>query len=654
MISRRITAGGAALAALAVLFVGLTVVSSLGLRGLRLDLTHNRLYSVSSGTQRILDSMHEPVNLYLFFSDSASAQQPAVRVYGRRVREFLQEIAARSHGHVLLHVVDPQPFSEDEDRATEFGIRPIQSGGALANALYLGLAGTNGTDGRAVIDFFDPSKEPLLEYDVAKLLVELSQPKKPVIGWLSTVAMSGGFDHNTQQPREPWLVLEQAQQMFSVRNEPVTTTSIEPDVDVLVVVHPKDLSQATLYAIDQFALRGGRLMVFVDPYAESDDAGAGAGGVPISKSSSLEPLLAAWGVDFNPSEVLGDLQLGVPVNVRPGDPPVRHIGILALDSKDLAPSDVITSGLKTVTVATAGILRPKKGVDVKFEPLMQSSTQAAPFPEGKLLGLRDPGELRDGFKPTGERYTVAARVTGHVKTAFPGGPPAGVPIAAGPAPLAESARPLNLVVVSDVEMLSDFLWVRWRDFLGQRTPSPWANNGDFVWNALDNLAGNGDLISLRGRASYLRPFDVVDALRKSAEDRFRSKQRELEHQLAETEDKLEAMQPKVPGSGAGGAGAAGAAAPGLILSAEQERELQRFQKERVRIRKELRDVKLGLDQEIEALGSRVKFVNIVLAPALFAVLALVLNGWIKRRRSSAQGAPASEPSPAPAAPESGA
>jgi ABC-type uncharacterized transport system involved in gliding motility auxiliary subunit len=634
---RRWTMGAGALVALCVLFVGLTVLANPLLRGLRLDLTEHRLYTITPGTRHILDSLGEPLNLYLFYSERAAAQVPVVRIYGQRVREFLQEIASRSHGKVRLHVIDPQPFSEEEDRAAEFGIRalPLDSSGS---SLYLGLAATNSTDGRAAIDFLDPSKEPFLEYDVAKLMVELTQAKKPVVGWLSSLPMSGGFDPSTGQERAPWLVYSQAQQLFTVRNLAPTLTQVDPDVDVLVLVHPKDLPSAALYAIDQYALRGGRLLVFVDPISEQD-----SGGLPgVARASSLEPLLSAWGVSFDPNEVLGDLEQGLTVRVHQDEPPQRHIAIIGFGAHAMTEGDVVTSGLTQITMDTAGILRPKKDAGVRFEPLVQSSTRAAPIASARFAQLADPATLREGFKPTGEVYTVAARVTGMVRSAFPHGPPPGAPPAAEAAPLAGSSKPLNLIVVADADLLADFMWVRWQNFLGQRTPSAWANNGDFVWNALDNLAGSSDLISVRGRASFLRPFERVDALRESAEDRFLAKQKELEAQLAQTERKLTELQASGADSGAGSHGAQ------TILTADQERELQRFQQQRLRIRKELRDVKLGLDRDIQALGNRLKLIDIVVAPLAFALLALGAALWVRRRRRAAAYEPA-PPAPAAAA-----
>jgi ABC-type uncharacterized transport system involved in gliding motility auxiliary subunit len=376
--------------------------------------------------------------------------------------------------------------------------------------------------------------------------------------------------------------------------------------------------------------------VFIDPIAEQDVGGRDAMLPAASHASSLQPLLSAWGVSFDPGEVLGDLEQGLTVRVRQDEPPERHIAIVGFGTRSLSEADVITSGLTQITMDTAGILRPKKDSGVRFEPLIRSSTHAAPIPAQRFSQLTDPATLREGFKATGETYTVAARVTGTVKTAFPNGPPAGTPAAAGPAPLASSTKPLNLVVVADADMLSDFLWVRWQNFLGQRTASAWANNGDFVWNALDNLAGSSDLISVRGRASFLRPFERVDALRAAAEDRFLAKQKELEVQLTQTEQKVDALQ-------ANRGDPVSTSRPTqaqTILTADQERELQRFQQERLRIRRELRDVKLGLDRDIQALATRLKVIDIVLAPAAFALVALLIAVAARRRRRTAAAASA--------------
>jgi ABC-type uncharacterized transport system involved in gliding motility auxiliary subunit len=623
MAIRRNTLGSGAIVVLGVLFVALTVLSTNLLRGLRIDLTQNRLYTIAPGTQKIVAGLKEPLNLYLFMSSAATENLPALRTYGTRVREFLEELASRSGGRLRLTVIDPQPFSEEEDRASEFGIRAVPLGGD-GSSLYFGLAATNSTDGRGVIDFFDPAKEPFLEYDVAKLIQELSRPEKPVVAWLSSLPMTGGFDPTSGQSTDPWLVLGQAEQLFDIRPLEPTATEIAADVDVLVVVHPKALSPPLQYAIDQFALRGGRMLVFVDPVAEADASGADPtnplAAMTADRASDAGPLLAAWGVGFDRGVAIGDLERGLTVSMRPGEPPTRHIGILGLDASSLSPDDVITATLSSLNFASSGFVAPLQGATSKFEPLVRSSAQAAPLPAARFQMLMDPATLRDGFEPTGERYALAARVTGNVSTAFPGGPPPGA--AAVPVPLARSAKPLNLVVVADTDMLSDFLWVRQQNLFGQRVAQAWANNGDLVWNALDNLAGSNELISIRGRATFTRPFDRVEALRRSAEERFRSKEQELEQQLQATEQKLAALE------------TGRAESSEVLLTPEQEGELERFQQEKLRIRKELRDVRLQLDQDIRALGNELKFTNIVVVPLIFAGIAMLVAYWRRRRQAA--------------------
>jgi ABC-type uncharacterized transport system involved in gliding motility auxiliary subunit len=623
--NQRSTLGGGALIALALLFIGLTVLCNSALRGWRLDLTHNHLYTTAPGTERILASIKEPINLYFFFSAKTAQQLPQLETYGVRVREFLEELTARSNGKLHLHVIDPQPFSEDEDRASELGVRGAPLG-ASGGQFYFGLAATNSTDGRAAIEFFDPNKEQFLEYDVVKLVYELANPKKPVVAWLSSLPMGPGFDPQSGQTRPPWAVYSEALQLFDLRPLDAAATKIDDDVSVLVLVHPKNLAPATQFAIDQYALRGGHILVFVDPLAETDSAGADPQNpmarLTADKASHLEPLLSAWGVKFDPTQVVADRGHALAVTLRQDAEPVMHLGVLGLDKSSFTADDVVTAGLSNVNLAMAGHLDPIKGSKVHFEPLLQSSTDAALLPVERFRTLMDPGTLRDGFKPTGIRYTLAARVSGDVPTAFPAGPPAGVTLPAGVAALKLSAKPLNLIVFADTDMLSDNLWVHAQNFFGQTMLQAWASNGDLVQNALDNLAGSADLISVRGRASYARPFERVEKLRHTADERFHSKQQELEQQLRETEEKLTALQSAKSGSQAA-----------LILTPAQEQEIEHFQAEKLRIRKELRAVRAGLDQEISSLGTLLKVLNIIVVPAVFALAALLLAVWRRRRHA---------------------
>jgi ABC-type uncharacterized transport system involved in gliding motility auxiliary subunit len=623
--TNRSTLGGGALIALALLLIGLTVLFDHALRGWRLDLTANHLYTTAPGTDRILKGLKEPINLYFFYSEKAASQAPDLATYAVRVREFLEELVARSGGKVQLHVIDPQPFSEDEDRASELGVhgKPID---ATGNQLYFGLAGTNSTDGKQSIEFFDPRKEEFLEYDVVRLIYQLATPKKPVIGLLTSLPMTEGFDQRTGQMRDPWAIYGQMQQQFDLRSIDPASGKIDPDLNVLAVIHPKNLTPAMLFAIDQFALRGGHIAMFVDPLADADTSGADPqnpmAAMQADKSSQPGPLLEAWGVHFDPKQVVADRGHALQVSTRSSETPVLHLGMLGLDSASFTPGDVITAGLSSVNVATAGSLEPVKGSKLKFEPIMRSSTDAALLPTGRFAMLFDPNTLRDGFKPTGKEYVLAARVSGNVKTAFPSGPPAGVTLPPGQTALKESTKPLNLIVVADTDLLTDFLWVHAQNIFGQRVEQVFANNGDLVLNALDNLAGSADLISVRGRASFSRPFTRVENLRRIADDQFRAKEQELEQQLRDTEEKLTALQSRRNDKSA------------MILTPEQEKELDNFQDEKLRIRKELRAVRAGLDKDIKALGNELKLVNIIVVPAVFAVIALLFALWRRRQHPS--------------------
>jgi ABC-type uncharacterized transport system involved in gliding motility auxiliary subunit len=633
--TKRSTLGGGALVALALLFIGLTVLFNHTLRGWRLDLTQNRLYTTAAGTDRILASIKEPINLYFFYSEKTAQQLPQLKSYGTRVREFLEELSARSNGKLHLHVIDPQPFSEEEDRAAELGVRAAPLGGGQ---FYFGLAGTNSTDGHAAIEFFDPNKEQFLEYDVVKLVYQLANPKKPVLAWLSSLPMDASYDPQGGGMRPAWVVYSEAKQLFDVRPLSPTAAKIDPDTNVLVLVHPKNLSPATEFAIDQYALRGGHILLFVDPLADFDHSDADPqnpmAAMTADKSSHFAPLLTAWGVQFNPAVVVADRGHALSVTMQQGAEPVLHLGVLGLGKDSFTADDVITAGLSNVNVATAGALEPLKDAKTRFEPLLQSSTDTELLPVARFRMLMDPAGLLDGFKPSGRRYTLAARVSGPVQTAFPAGPPAGVTLPPGQLDLKVSAKPLNLIVFADTDMLSDFLWVRSQDFFGQRLTQAWASNGDLVQNALDNLSGSADLISVRGRATFTRPFERVEKLRRAANERFHAKEQELEQQLQATEEKLTALEAK------GGDKPSSAA---LLVTPEQEQEIEHFQLEKLRIRKELRAVRAGLDADIKNLGTTLKIINIIAVPALFAALALLIAAWRRRSRNAAHALTGSHP-----------
>ena len=608
--------GWGAVAALAVLLIGLTVIFDYALRGWQVDLTQNHLYTLSPGTRRILKNIREPIDLYFFYSSRAAENMPQIRPYGDHVREFLEQLTRQADGKIRLHIIDPQPFSVAEDRAAELGVTsaPLDTAGSK---FYFGLAGTNSTNGQQSIPFFDPAKQRFLEYKVAKLIYELAHPKKPVIEWYSSLPMSGGYNPQTGQMGEPWLIYSQAAQLYDLRTLGPEATAIPSDTRVLVLVDPAGLSPATRFAIDQYALRGGHIVAFVDPSTQSAAPGAPPAG------SQLSGLLADWGVRFDPTKVIADRSLALTVS-GPNGAAAEDPAFLGLGRDNMSQHDVITAGLSNVNVATPGYLNPVKGATTKFEALLWSSRDAEPVPAQQFAMPSQPASLLEGFAPTGKRYTLAARVTGPVKTAYPDGPPAGVTLPAGQSDLKASVKPLHLVVFADADMLSNYLWVRQMSVFGQQLNEAMAENGNLVLNALDNLAGSGDLISVRGKAGFTRPFTRVQALRRVAEARYRAEQQRLKQRLRQTEQQLTLLQSQRNDKST------------LILSPAQERQIRRFEAERVTIRKRLRAVQAGLLRSINRLGTELKAINIIVMPGAFALLALLASAWRRRRRSNSK------------------
>jgi ABC-type uncharacterized transport system involved in gliding motility auxiliary subunit len=547
--SSRKTYGYATLGLIALGFIVAVVAANVWLRGIRIDLTENDLYTLGDGTQAVLDGIEEPINLYFFFSDEATATLPSLRAYATRVREMLEEFAANApSGKLVLNVVDPLPFSEDEDRAEQFGLQAANVGPA-GEAVYFGLAGSNSVGATDRIPFFqpDPRKEAFLEYDLARLVYNLANTDKTVVGLLTAAPISGGFDPQTQQPSQPWVVVDQAKQLLEVRTLPASVISIDNDVDVLWIVHPQMLDDGTQYAIDQFIMRGGRALIFVDPLAEilagADPTGLGLGGAP--SSSSLDRLFAAWGVNFNTMSVVADNRYALSIGGR--FQPIRHVGLLGLDAEAMSSDDPITSGLSSVNLGVAGHFELAEGATAKLTPLLRSSVEAEAMPADRFQFLADPTELLQSFTPGGKQLVLAARLEGPLKSAFPDGAPAS-PDAQTPVNDALTAAHLastetaNLVLVGDVDILSDRLWVQTQNFLGQRLSTAFANNGDFVINALDNLSGSAALIGLRSRATYTRPFTTVEALRRQADLEFRATEQRLEAELTQTEQRLGELQ----------------------------------------------------------------------------------------------------------------
>lgn len=603
--------GGTGLILLAVAFLVFTLFNNELFSGAKLDLTEGHLYTLSDGTRKIIDSLDEPINLYFFFSDKTSQNLTGLRAYAQRVKELLEQYQSLGNGKIKLHIIDPEPFSDEEDKATAFGLQSVPAGDG--NNVFFGLAGTNSVDDQQIISFFQPDKERFLEYDISRLIQSLSVHKKPVVGVMSSLKVQGDVDMKTFKSTPPWVVMNELHKQYDVHNIKMSATEIPADVDLLILIHPKSLSQATEFAIDQFVMKGGRVLAFVDPMAEQDRPTPN-GMVPSAgpQASQMNKLLESWGVKLRSDVIVGDSKTALQVSGRDGRP-VRHLAILGLEKDNFNQDDVVTANLDSINVSSAGILDPVKGATSKEEPLIESSKFAMPIDTPQLQFMANPEELEQGFKPTGKKYVIAARLSGEANSAFPDG------INGYKGKVVKKTDKLNVIVVADTDILSDRLWVHVQDFFGQRIASPWANNGDFVTNAVDNLLGSSDLISIRSRGRFTRPFTVVQELRRKAQAKYQQSATDLQAQLSETEKKLNELQAQKKQNNL------------LSLSPEQQAAVEKFRQEKLHIRKQLRDVRHQLDKDIESLGTTLKFLNILLFPLILTLMLLMLN-YIRSRR----------------------
>ena len=651
MAARLTTAAGVALAL--VLLFAVNILAGRTLGPVRIDLTENNLFTLSEGTRNILSELRDPVTLRFYLSRRALERAPGIGSYADRVRALLNEYERLSGGKVALHVIDPEPFSEEEDRAVAYGLRGVPLG-IDEGVLYFGLAGTNSVDDEEVIPFFTIEREAFLEYDVTKLVHNLAQPKRKVVGLLSSLPVEG------QDPRaalrgqsaQPWMLVEQMHQLFEVRSLAPELAEVPEDVDVVMLVHPRELPPETVYAIDQYVLRGGRVVAFVDPYSEVQPPGMAGGFMqPLpSRRSEIGALLSAWGVILG-DEVVADLDFAPTVRMDQGgrvltfDYPVW----LNVTPHTFDRDDVVTGNLGNIAFGTPGYLEPAEGATTAFTPLVTTTPRAALFTGERIdaATASDPRELLDEYTPQDRTYTMVARLSGKVGTAFPDGRPFPEPGEEGSGPtgtseaaetdggeaepgaghLSESAEDVQIILIADSDMLADRFWVVVEEFLGSRLAVPNAANNALVINAIDNLTGSGDLISVRNRGTFTRPFTRVVALRQRAERAYRAKEQELIARLEETERRLGELEESNQGD------------DGVILTDAQRDEIVGFRRERVRIRKDLREVRRQLRADIEGLESWLKFANIGLVPILIGIGGLVAGlVQARRRRVAATGA----------------
>ena len=645
---------------------------------LRIDLTEDRLYSLSDGTRNIVSNLDQQLEVMFFYSDSATEDIPQIRSFATRVQELLREIVMASNSNLRLSVIDPEPFSEDEDLATQFGIQPVPvtQGG---EEIYFGLVVTNGSGENMpfnmqvseTIPLIRPDQEEFLEYEVIKLVAKVNNPDLPVVGLITQLDIDGGFDPVRGQATAPWMVMEYIRQLYEVRRVDIAgidaNNHIDDEVDILMVVHPQDLSEEILYQIDQYIMRGGAIMLFLDPNADSMVTQSPQGTlIPAGMRSELPRLLEAWGIAFENDKVLADNELALRVVMGQSRRPSPHLGMLGVQRNYLAQNDIITNGLETINFSSAGAIAQLEETSTIFEPLIESSTDAMLMDAALLENLADPSVLFDEFVSSQQSYVVAARVSGLLDSAFP----EGRPIVSEEGEESESQSEItsnslasedtvveqevvgseeaeeeiaeaveeevievrehisgsgtiaNIVVFADTDFLSDRMWVQVAQFLGRRIPQPFANNGDLIINALDNLSGSADLVSIRSRGRYSRPFTRVLDLQREADDRLRTEEADLLSRLAETEASLADLNQVEDGEPIG------------QITPEIQSEIDRFNGELLETRRRLRDVQYQLTEDIERLGANLKAIDTALIPILLTIILLVMHYLRVQRRKS--------------------
>ena len=607
----KLAVAGIALAIVA--FVAINLWAAIDLRGARLDLTEGHQFTLSEGTESLLSEIEETITLRLYVSSSLREASPFYGSFADRVEDMLRAYADLAEGKLLVELIDPEPFSVEEDRAVGYGLQaiPLDTAGSVA---YLGVAGTNSTDDVDVLPLVTPERETLLEYDLTRMVFNLAHPEKPVVAVISSLPING----DPAMQYQPWQVWAQLQQLFELRWLGGEVREIEDDVDIVMLVHPKDVDEATLYAVDQRVMAGARLLVFLDPHSEADIARSRQQPGVVGSASELATLLEPWGVRMVSGKIVGDphaaRQVGFPVQGR--QQVVDYLAWLSLGRDALATDEAPVADLSRINLASAGYLEPVTEIDGSFVPLISSSADSMAIDVTEVQMAPDPLRLLSGFVPGNERLPMAARVSGVFTSAFGDAAPEGVEPGADHLASADGER--TVIVVADTDILDDHAWISSQRLLGRQLAMPVADNADLVANLMDFLVGSEALMSLRGRDVALRPFTRLSEIRQEAERRYRAKEQALLEELSEVERKISLLQISEDGET-------------VRLGPEQQEEIEGFRLQLLETRGELREVQRALREDIEALESKVRFAGIAAVPLLIMLVALVM-AVIRRAR----------------------
>lgn len=622
---------------LALLAILIAVNVMLGNIHFRKDLTEEKSFTLSEGTKAVLKKLDAPVTLKYFFTRSSAEVPIPLKTFAQQVEDLLQEYRLAANGKIIVEIYDPKPDSDAEEWAERYGLGG-QNPGMIEPAIYCGLVAVKGGDSET-IPFIDPRSEELLEYNITRMIARVADPKKPVIGVMSSLPVMGvrSFPYAMPgQPRPknqpPWIIFQDLGKDYDVRSLPAGAEQIEPDVSVMIVIHPKNLSDKTLFALDQFVLRGGRLMVFVDPLCMCEAMNADAPPDRSKPFSDLNKLTDAWGIKYEADKVVADLEAAT--SVRRNDNSVDNSPIfLSLRQENIDGKDIITAALESLILPGAGAFSGTGAEGLSLTPLLVSSTQSQLI--DAMTAQFGSEAIRRDFQAGLKRMNIAVRLQGRFKTAFPEGAPKAAPDndeakdngqkpeeakKTDPPALKASEKPTTIILVADADLLYDAFTVQEMNVFGTRAHQPMNDNINFFANTVDNLAGSADLAKIRSRGRFDRPFDRVIALQRQAQEKWLVKERALQKQLETTRERLENLQSQKDKN------------QKYILSPEQEEEINRFRQEQIKTQRELKQVRKNLREGIEQLGVKVKVINILLVPVLVAGAGLVF-AWYRRSKT---------------------
>jgi len=596
---------------------------------LRADLTEEKLYTLSDGTRRVLANMDRQVALKLFFNSSAPEMPVYLKSYARQVEDLLHEYRLAAGRRITVETYDPEPDSQAEEWAQRYGLEGQQLG-IGGPAVYFGLVAVCG-DVEAIIPNLDPRAQEMLEYNITRTLYRVTHPTKPVIGVMSSLPVLGSGQQQFPipgQPRPPqqeaWTALNELRQDFDLRPVEPETDSIGNEISALLLIHPKTLSDRTLYALDQFVLRGGRLLAFVDPLCIADlesQQSPNPYGRPES-SSNLERLFKAWGVRFDPAQVVADMSAAS--RVRAANNRIEESLVwLSLARQHVDAQDIVTAKLETMMLPFAGSFANENAEGLVFTPLLQSSELSGPV---SAMSAQFGGDaLKREFREGGMRLALAARLTGTFKSAFPEGKPTAEKKEGEAAPAADTnATHLAegksaVVVVGDVDMIWDRFCVQEMNFFGMAAKQPINDNLNFLANVVEQMSGSADMIGIRSRGTFNRPFDRVLELERQARNAWQAREEELTKKLQETQEQLRGMQDQKDAN------------QRFILTPQQQQAIARFRQDEIKVKQDLKEVRKKLRRDVERLGMWVKVINIAMMPLVVSLGGLAY-GLARRRR----------------------